>query len=170
MKLEAYIRDIDGFPKEGIVFKDITPLLADGKAFSFAIEQMSEIALEYKANLIIAPEARGFIFGAAVAAKIGVGFIPVRKKGKLPFKTYEVSYELEYGKETLEIHSDALNSDSRVLFVDDVLATGGTFIAANNLCKQLNAKLLGGVFLMELEFLEARKKLNNLKLNRLLKY
>ena len=127
--LKEYIRSIPDWPKEGILFRDITPLLADPKAFSAAIDALCADFTDAEIECVAAVEARGFIFGAAVAGKLGVAFVPVRKKGKLPFKTQSVTYDLEYGTDTLEVHSDAVGKGAKVLMVDDLLATGGTMAA-----------------------------------------
>src|SRR3989338_7415922 len=158
--LKNYIRDIPDFPKKGIIFKDITTLLNNPKAFKRAIDLLANRFKKEKIDHIVAVESRGFIFGAVLAYKLGAGFIPVRKKGKLPYKTRAVTYDLEYGTDTLEMHQDALTSKSRVLIVDDVLATGGTVSAVVNLVKEFDAKLVGIVFLIELTFLNGKKKLN----------
>ena len=127
--LEKYIRSIPDWPKKGILFRDITPLLADPRAFAAAIDALCTSFVDVSIEYVAAVEARGFIFGAAVARKLGVGFVPIRKKGKLPFKTESVTYDLEYGTDTLEVHTDAVRSGAKVLMVDDLLATGGTMAA-----------------------------------------
>ena len=168
--LEGYIRSIPDWPKKGILFRDITPLLADPKALSAAIDALcagfTEVGIEY----VAAVEARGFIFGAAVARKLGVGFVPIRKKGKLPFKTESVSYDLEYGTDTLEVHSDAIVKGAKVLMVDDLLATGGTMAAACELIEKIEGQVVGIAFLIELRELSGRKKLSRYKINTVISY
>jgi adenine phosphoribosyltransferase len=155
------MRSIPDWPKKGILFRDITPLLANKKAFSAAIETMSDRYKDKKIDYVAAVEARGFIFGAAVAARLGVGFVPIRKKGKLPYKTESVTYDLEYGKDTLEVHIDAVKKDAGVLMVDDLLATGGTMAAACKLIEKIGGKIAGIAFLVELKDLNGREKLKN---------
>ena len=168
--LQRHIRSIPNWPKKGILFRDITPLLADPKAFSAAIDALcagfTEVGIEY----VAAVEARGFIFGAAVARKLGVGFVPIRKKGKLPFKTESVSYDLEYGTDTLEVHSDAIVKGAKVLMVDDLLATGGTMAAACELIEKIEGQVVGIAFLIELRELSGRKKLSRYKINTVISY
>lgn len=153
------IRDVPDFPKKGIIFKDITPLLLNKNLFKEAIEQMSEKAKTFEPEVIASMEARGFIFGAALAHALGIGFIPIRKKGKLPYKTISEEYKLEYGTDILEIHQDALANGAKCLIVDDVLATGGTAEAVWNLVKKAGGKPLGFLFLIELGFLKGREKI-----------
>jgi len=170
MDLKKYIRDIPDFPKAGIIFKDITTLLKDKLAFKFAIDKLAQ---EYKAKRIdsvAAIEARGFIFGGALAHKLGVGFIPVRKRGKLPWKTLSQSYELEYGTDSLEVHEDAINPQDNVLIVDDLLATGGTAAAVAELFAKMQGKIAGIAFVIELEFLKGREKLRGYPVFSLIKY
>ena len=155
------MRSIPDWPKKGILFRDITPLLANNKALSAAIETISDRYKDKKIDYVAAVEARGFIFGAAVAARLGVGFVPIRKKGKLPYKTESVTYDLEYGKDTLEVHIDAVKKDARVLMVDDLLATGGTMAAACTLIEKIGGKIAGIAFLVELKDLNGREKLKN---------
>ena len=156
-ELKAAIRDIHDFPKEGVIFKDITPLLLRPDTFRLAISALIEAAGEQKVDKIVGIDARGFIFGAVVAHEMGVGFIPVRKIGKLPHDTESVSYALEYGEAEIEIHRDAILPDENVLIVDDLLATGGTAAAAIQLVKRLGGNLLGASFLIELTFLNGRE-------------
>jgi len=158
-RLREAIRDVEGFPKPGIVFKDITPILADGELFHGAIDLFCEIVEGREIDKIIGIDARGFIFGAAVADRLGVGFVPVRKKGKLPWKCKEAAYELEYGKAVVEIHEDAVKAGERVFLVDDLLATGGTAAAALKLLDELGAEITAVAFLVELSFLDGREKL-----------
>ena len=157
--LKSSIRDIPGFPKEGIIFKDITTLLRDKDKFRQTVDLFAEKFKSKKIDIIISVEARGFIFGAALAYKIGAGIAPVRKKGKLPFKTHSVTYELEYGKDTLEIHQDAFKKGANVLIVDDLLATGGTCKAVIELVEKIGGKIVGLAFLIELLPLKGRDKL-----------
>ena len=156
---EDYIASVTGFPKEGILFRDITPLLQDGKAFNHALKDIAKFGKKLGADVILGPESRGFIFGCPVASKLGIGFVPVRKPGKLPRKTIEESYELEYGTNTLSIHEDALKPGQKVLIVDDLLATGGTVNAAIKLVERLGAKVVGCAFLIELVDLKGRENI-----------
>lgn len=170
-ELESGIRDVVDFPKPGIVFKDITPLLADGRLFRLTTELFIESLGDKKPDKIIGIDARGFIFGAAIADRLGAGFIPVRKKGKLPWDTTGVAYSLEYGEAHVEIHKDAVAPGEKVLLVDDLLATGGTAGAAIQLVKELGGDILGMTFLIELAFLEGRKNLDpDIATNALLTY
>ena len=159
MDLETYIRDIPDFPKEGIVFKDITPLLGDAQAFRKAVDTLAEHFAGAGVTKVFGAEARGFIFGGALAYTMGAGFIPARKPGKLPWKTTSHEYALEYGTDTLEVHTDAISADDVVLIVDDVLATGGTAAAKAALVEKMGAKVAGFAFLIELDFLGGREKL-----------
>ena len=168
--LRQYIREVPDWPKKGILFRDITPLLANGDAFIAAIEAIAETAAGLDVRYVGAVEARGFIFGSAVAEKLGAGFIPVRKKGKLPYKTQSVTYELEYGNDTLEVHSDAVESGAKVLMVDDLLATGGTMAAACELMGNIGADIVGVTFLIELTELQGREKLGQYKINTIISY
>lgn len=170
ISLKGCIRDIPDFPKEGILFKDITTLLKDKKAFKQAVNSLADKYKAKKIDLIIAVEARGFILGGAIANKLGAGFVPVRKKGKLPGKTNSVTYDLEYGTDTLEIHCDAITPGNRVLIVDDLLATGGTVKAVTNLVEQLQGKIQGIAFLIELTALKGKDKLNKYPVFSLIKY
>jgi adenine phosphoribosyltransferase len=168
MDLRTYIRDVLDF-KPGITFFDITPLLSDPKAFRFAIDALAERYKDAGANKIVAAEARGFIFGAPLAYKLGIGFVPVRKPGKLPYKTTSVTYDLEYGTDTLCMHVDALGSGDRVLIIDDLLATGGTTGGMIQLVKQSGADVAGIGFLIELGFLDGPSKLDGIPHEYLLK-
>ena len=158
-KLRAAIRDVPDFPKPGILFKDITPILHDPKLFKKAVKILADRIKDKNITKVLAIESRGFLFGAALAYRLGLGIVPVRKKGKLPYKTVGVSYDLEYGSATLEIHRDALKRGDRVVIVDDLLATGGTAAATAKLAKKLGAKVVEIDFLIELAFLNGRKKL-----------
>ncbi|PWU14560.1 MAG: adenine phosphoribosyltransferase [Verrucomicrobia bacterium] len=158
-EIERAIRNIPDFPKAGIQFKDITPVLADARLFSGAIDLLTEGFEPGMVDAVVGIDARGFIFAAAAAVKLQAGFVPIRKKGKLPYQTHEQEYELEYGTATVAVHIDALKAGSRVLLIDDLLATGGTAAAAAVLVKKLGAQILQISFLIELEFLGGRKKL-----------
>ena len=170
IKLERYIRGVPDWPKKGILFRDITPLLADAKAFAAAIDALcvgfTEVGVEY----VAAVEARGFIFGAAVAKKLGAGFVPIRKKSKLPFKTESITYDLEYGTDTLEVHNDAVKKGAKVLMVDDLLATGGTMAAACKLIEKIGGQIVGISFLIELCDLAGRGKLSGYKIKTVISY
>lgn len=159
MDLQTYIRDIPDFPKEGIVFKDITPLLGDAEAFRKAVDTLSGHFADAGVSKVMGAEARGFIFGGALAYTLGAGFVPARKPGKLPWKTTSHTYELEYGTDSLEVHTDAIAAGDVVLIVDDVLATGGTAAAKAALVETMGAKVAGFAFLIELDFLGGRSKL-----------
>jgi adenine phosphoribosyltransferase len=171
--LNAYIRNIPDFPKPGIQFKDITPLLADAGALRATIEQL---AAPYRngsierPDLVAAAEARGFIFAAPLAIELGIGFVPIRKPGKLPYRTVSEQYELEYGSNRLEMHSDAIEPGRRVLLIDDVLATGGTMRACCELVRQAGAEVMACAFVIELDFLEGRKTLEPFAIHSLLRY
>lgn len=164
MNLESYIRDIPDFPKDGIVFKDITPLLASPEGFRQAIDTIAEAFADDGITKVLGAEARGFIFGGALAYKLGAGFIPARKPGKLPSETTKAEYALEYGTDILEMHLDAIGADDVVLIVDDVLATGGTAAAKAQLAESTGATVAGLAFLIELEFLGGREKLGGAKI------
>jgi len=156
---ERYIRDIPDWPKEGIMFKDITPLLADPEAFKGTIDTLADAYADAGVTKVMGAEARGFIFGGALAYRLGAGFVPARKPGKLPWNTTSVSYDLEYGTDTLEVHADAFGADDVVLIVDDVLATGGTAGAKAALVNATGARVAGFAFLIELDFFNGRSKL-----------
>jgi adenine phosphoribosyltransferase len=156
---EQYIRDIPDFPKEGIVFKDITPLLASPEGFRAAIDTLAAEYADAGITKVMGAEARGFIFGGALAYRLGAGFVPARKPGKLPWQTTTHEYELEYGTDSLEVHTDAVGPGDVVLIVDDVLATGGTAAAKAALVEKMGAKVAGFAFLIELDFLAGREKL-----------
>ncbi len=161
MDLQSYIRDIPDFPQEGVVFKDITPLLADPQGFHGAIEMLKDRFKDSGVTKVMGAEARGFIFGGALAYCLGAGFVPARKPGKLPWDTTRHEYSLEYGTDSLEVHTDAFCPDDIVLVVDDVLATGGTAAAKAALVRQMGAKVAGFAFLIELDFLGGREKLGD---------
>ena len=157
--VQELIRDIPDFPEPGIVYKDITPLLADPVGFDAAVQAMADPWLDHEIDVIVGIEARGFLFGATVARQMGVGFVPVRKPGKLPFTTSSIDYGLEYGTDTLEMHTDAIRDGLRALVIDDVLATGGTAAASAELVGCHGGKVVGFGFLLELAFLEGRGRL-----------
>ena len=160
-KLRAAIRDVPDFPIKGILFKDITPILRDGELFRQAVDAIADRHAGKKIDAVVGIDARGFIFAGAVAYKLGVGLVPVRKKGKLPWKTVVTSYTLEYGSETSEMHIDAIAKGSNVIIVDDLLATGGTAMAAATLVKQLGGNIAEIDFLIELGFLKGRDRLTD---------
>jgi adenine phosphoribosyltransferase len=160
-RLKMSVRDIADFPKPGIVFKDITPILQDGQLFRLAITLFSERYQRKTIDQIVAIDARGFLFASALAYVLGVGLSLVRKKGKLPYKTIQASYDLEYGSNTVEMHVDALKKGQRVVIIDDVLATGGTMKAAIDLVKELEGEIVEVAFFAEIDFLQGRKKLGN---------
>jgi len=170
MDLKSYIRDISDFPTTGIIFKDITPLLRNPETFSFAIDKMSEMVSEFKPDIVVAAEARGFIFASSVAYKLGIGFAPIRKPGKLPYFTVSEEYYLEYAKEKIEIHVDAVDPDERVVVIDDILATGGTALAMAHLVEKLGGIVSGMVFLGELSFLKPREKLRGYEVRSVITY
>jgi adenine phosphoribosyltransferase len=169
-RIKGVIRDIPDFPKKGILFKDITPLLADPSSFEAVLDAIASPHAENRPDRVAGVESRGFIFGAAVAARLKAGFIPIRKPGKLPGKTIRQTYHLEYGTDALEIHADAVTRGHRVLLVDDLLATGGTAAAAAGLITRLGGELAGISFVVELDFLEGRKKLEGLPVTSLVRY
>jgi len=164
------VRDVPDFPKPGIIFKDITPILSDGALFREAIDLFLAACKPLKPDKIVGIDARGFLFGSAVAYQLGVGFVPVRKKGKLPYQTKETSYTLEYGEATVEMHVDAIAPGERIVLVDDLLATGGTSAAAAKLIAEAGGKLLEAQFLIELGFLDGRKHLEPVPVTAFLRY
>ncbi len=170
MNIESYIRDIPNFPKEGIVFKDITPLLNNAEARAEVLKQIKAKLPEVKIDKVVGVESRGFFFGILLAQELGAGFVPVRKKGKLPFETISASYDLEYGTDSLEIHTDAIQKGENVLIHDDVLATGGTIKAVTELVEKLGGNIVQVNFLMELEFLNGREKIKEYNSHSILKY
>jgi adenine phosphoribosyltransferase len=169
-EIERAIRNIPDFPKPGIQFKDITPVLADARLFSGCIDLLCDGIKPGTVDAVVGIDARGFIFAAAAAIKLQAGFVPIRKKGKLPYQTHEQEYDLEYGTATVAVHIDALKPGSRVLLIDDLLATGGTAAAAAALVQKLGAKILEISFLIELQFLNGRQKLKDYKINSLVQY
>ena len=170
MDLKEKIRVIEGFPKEGISFKDITTLVADGEAFKESIDRIAEHLRDKNVDVILGPEARGFIFGVPVAYALGVGFVPVRKKGKLPCETISADYELEYGTATIEMHKDAITPGQKVIIVDDLIATGGTTEAIIKLVEELGGEVVKVLFLMELEGLKGRDKIAGYDVESVIKY
>jgi adenine phosphoribosyltransferase len=168
--LSTKIRDVPDFPKEGILFKDVMPLIADAEYFAESIRQLAEWARPREPDLILGAEARGFIFGGALAYELGAGFIAARKPGKLPWETVEATYELEYGTDSLEIHRDAVTPGARVIVLDDVLATGGTAHAKCELVEQLEGIVVGVMFVIELTFLHGRERLDGYDVHSLIQY
>ena len=159
--LRNTIRDVHDFPKKGIIFKDVTTILQDGEKFRQSVDLLAQPYKDKNIDKVVCVESRGFIFGAAIAYVLGAAIIPVRKQGKLPYKTHSVMYELEYGSATLEIHQDAISEGDRVLIIDDLLATGGTALAAIHLVEKLLGKIEGICFLIELTYLKGRSKLTD---------
>ena len=168
--LAGYIRTIPDWPTRGILFRDITPLLADPVAFAAAVDALSADYIGAGIRYVAAVEARGFIFGAAVARKLNAGFVPIRKPGKLPCKTESITYDLEYGTDTLEVHVDAIEKSASVLMVDDLLATGGTMATACKLIEKIGGRIAGIVFLIELAELAGRKKLTGYEIRTVISY
>jgi adenine phosphoribosyltransferase len=169
-RLKSYIRDIPDFPKPGILFKDITPLVKNPATLRLAVHQIVDPFLDQRISAVAGMEARGFIFGALAAWELGVGFIPLRKPGKLPYNVHSVSYDLEYGSAALEAHIDALEPGDRVLLVDDLLATGGTAKASCELIEQLGAEVVACAFVVELDDLRGRQKIGQYRIHSLLHY
>lgn len=170
MDIKSLIRDIPDFPKPGITYRDITTLLQNSTGLKYVIDHFSELFSEQKIDYVIGIESRGFIFGAPIAYKLGAGFVPVRKAGKLPAKIHSIEYELEYGSDTLEIHQDAIQPESRILIVDDLIATGGTAAATANLINKLGCELIGFAFIIELLALDGRAKLPNAPIQSIVTY
>ena len=170
MNFEKYIRVIEDFPKEGISFKDVTTLIKDGEAYKAAIKELAEKIRPLNVDVIVGPEARGFLFGAPVAYELGVGFVPVRKPGKLPGETVKYEYALEYGTDALEIHKDGITKGMRVALVDDLLATGGTILAAAKLVEGLGGEVVHIGFLIELGFLNGKSTLAGYKTDSIVEY
>ncbi|MBI2878425.1 MAG: adenine phosphoribosyltransferase [Candidatus Rokubacteria bacterium] len=170
MDLKAKIREIRDFPTEGVLFKDITTLLKDPRAFKYVVDQLAVNYIQSRVEVVVAIESRGFIFGGAMAHELGAGLVPVRKLGKLPAKTIEVEYELEYGRDALAIHADAITPGQRVLVVDALLATGGTMAATLRLIEQIGGMVVGVAFLIELAFLGGREKIKDYPITSLIIY
>ncbi|EYE89630.1 adenine phosphoribosyltransferase [Fervidicella metallireducens AeB] len=170
MDLKEKIRVIEDFPKVGISFKDITTILDDGEAFKYTIDSLIDLVKDEKIDIVVGPEARGFLLGAPIAYALGIGFIPVRKPGKLPGDTLRYEYALEYGNDALEIHKDAIKPGQRVLIVDDLLATGGTIASVAKLVEQLGGEVVAMNFVVELTGLKGRDKLEGYKVNSLVQY
>jgi len=170
MDFKQYIRVVPDFPQPGIRFKDITTLLKDGPAYRAAIQELALFAREVQADVIAGPEARGFVVGAPLSYELGIGFVPVRKSGKLPYESIKVDYDLEYGKDALAIHVDAIQPGRRVLIADDLLATGGTIETTINLVEQLGGNVVGAAFLIELSYLDGRKKIGGIPVKSLMQY
>jgi adenine phosphoribosyltransferase len=170
VNLEDFIRDVPDFPKKGILFKDITPLVGDPRALKEAADRMAEPFRGRGVEYVAGVESRGFIFGALLADRLDAGFVPVRKPGKLPWKTIRKDYELEYGRAAVEVHTDAIRPGAKVLVADDLLATGGTVAAACDLVRQLKGEIVGVTFVVELGFLNGREKLKGLDVHSLIRY
>jgi adenine phosphoribosyltransferase len=170
LDLAPLIRDVPDFPKKGILFKDITTLLKDARAFKQAIDQLTELVRKYEPHMVIGMESRGFIFAAPIAYQLDAGFVPVRKLGKLPGEVISTEYDLEYGTNTLELHSDAISAGQKVLVVDDLLATGGTVSATIELVERLKGKVVAVAFLVELTALNGRARLQNYDIVSLIKF
>lgn len=168
--LSAAVRDVPDFPKPGVLFKDITPILADGRLFRMAVDCFVDANAGLRVDKVVGIDARGFLFGAAAAYRMGVGFVPVRKKGKLPYRTESTAYALEYGNAAVEMHVDAIAPGERVVLIDDLLATGGTAAAAACLVAKMGGVLLEAQFLIELEFLAGRRALSHLPVRTFLKF
>lgn len=170
MSLKTYIREISDFPKPGIAFKDITPILSNPEISNEFLKQLIAPLVDLQINKVIGIESRGFFFGTRIAAELGVGFVPVRKKGKLPYKTFSASYDLEYGTDVLEMHIDAIQKGDKVVIHDDVLATGGTANAVRELVEKAGGEIVQFNFIMELSFLNGREKISDYPIFALLKY
>lgn len=170
MDLKKYVKEIPDFPSEGIIFRDVTPLLKDGEAYRYTIDSLCDFARKVGAEVIVGPEARGFIFGCPMAYALDIGFVPIRKPGKLPRETVSVSYDLEYGSNVLHMHKDSIEKGQRVLLVDDLLATGGTIQAAAKLVESLGGIVAGIAFVVELDDLDGRKLLENYEVMSLMHY
>ena len=169
-KLRAGVRDVPDFPKKGIIFKDITPILKDAELFRAAIDLFLDQCRGRKIDKIVGIDARGFVFGSAVAYELGIGFVPLRKKGRLPYKTESAKYSLEYGEAEMELHIDAITRGEQIVLIDDLLATGGTSASAATLIKKVGGELLTAIFLIELNFLHGREKLAPTPIISFLKY
>src|ERR1700752_1265773 len=169
-KLRAGVRDVPDFPKKGIIFKDITPILSDGALFRMSIDVFLDHCRGKHIDKVVGIDARGFLFGSAVAYELGVGFVPLRKKGRLPYKTESAAYTLEYGEAEMELHIDAITPGEKIVLIDDLLATGGTSASAATLIKKVGGVLLEAQFLIELEFLKGRQKLQHVPVVSFLRY
>ncbi|WP_044640488.1 adenine phosphoribosyltransferase [Risungbinella massiliensis] len=170
MDFKEYIRVIEDFPQPGIRFKDISTLLKDAKAYRASIEELAKMVKHHEIDIVVGPEARGFVVGAPLALALGAGFVPVRKLGKLPGETIQAEYSLEYGKDALAMHKDAILPGQKVLIADDLLATGGTIATTINLVKQLGGIPVGAAFMIELTYLDGRKKLDDIETVTLMQY
>jgi adenine phosphoribosyltransferase len=168
--IRRHIRDVPDFPKPGIIFKDITPLLQNHEVFSGVIKQFTERYAEEDIDVVVGIESRGFLFGTPLAHQLGASFVPVRKKGKLPYKTVDISYDLEYGSATIEMHTDAISKGQRVVVIDDLLATGGTAQATCELIEQQGGSVVECAFVVELGFLNGREKIGNRKIHSLVTF
>ena len=169
-KLRRGVRDVPDFPKKGIIFKDITPILKDGPLFRASVDLFLDQCRERKIDKVVGIDARGFLFGSAVAYELGIGFVPLRKKGRLPYKTESAKYSLEYGEAEMELHIDAITHGEKIVLIDDLLATGGTSASAATLIRKVGGELLAAMFLIELEFLHGREKLAPTPIISFLKY
>jgi adenine phosphoribosyltransferase len=169
-RLRTAVRDVPDFPKKGIIFKDITPILKDGALFRASVDVFLEQCRGKKIDKVVGIDARGFLFGSAVAYELGIGFVPLRKKGRLPYKTESAAYTLEYGEAEMELHIDAISPGEQIVLIDDLLATGGTSASAVTLIKKVGGELVAAIFLIELEFLHGRKKLDQTPVISFLKY
>src|ERR1700730_7554052 len=169
-RLRTAVRDVPDFPKKGIIFKDITPILKDGGLFRASVDVFLEQCRGKKIDKVVGIDARGFLFGSAVAYELGVGFVPLRKKGRLPYKTESAAYTLEYGEAEMELHIDAIEPGERIVLIDDLLATGGTSASAVTLIKKVGGDLIAAIFLIELAFLHGRKKLDQTPVISFLRY
>ncbi len=169
-ELKRLIRNIPDFPKKGILFRDITTLIGRSEGFRKAVDELAQEYADKNIEFVVGIEARGFILGGAVAYRLGAGFVPVRKEGKLPYRTITATYELEYGKDTLALHEDSIRKGSRILIVDDLLATGGTASCVTKLVERLGGKIIGIIFLIELTDLKGRDKLKDYPVHSIIKY
>lgn len=170
INFKDHIRVIMDYPQPGIRFKDITTLLGNGEVYRAAVDSIAELVAEKQIDVVCGPEARGFVVGAPLAYKLGVGFVPIRKSGKLPYETIEAQYDLEYGKDKLAVHKDAIRPGQKVLIADDLLATGGTISTCINLVRQLGGEVVGAAFLIELSYLNGREKMNGIDVSSLITY
>ena len=170
MNLKDYVATIPDFPSEGVMFRDVTPLMADGEVFKYTCEQLAEYSREKGAQVVVGPESRGFILGSTIAVQLGIGFVPVRKPNKLPRETIKREYTLEYGTNTLEMHKDAIKPGQKVVICDDLLATGGTVEATIKMIEELGGEVVGCCFLIELDALKGREKLKDYEVFSLMNY